>query len=251
MDLSQAAPAPQILPHHVPGKVAGRVRPAQSQLYPEHGEPDQDPQAAISTLGSDRSGLQAGYFCAVKQINPAIARELSLAVYDLSLESRESTEFHELTQDLKNAMGATSDIRSHLGDDSVKVRFGNNRKFVTMGDVTVELPADATHEEVAAALNVTTMPVNQMKPMEQATTSVAVAEPLKRNVTGAAGLGSSVEKLIAAIKGEVDAAHSELHAAAGEVRTGINTVKGVAKALKTEADDIKSKLGQFSNGGPE
>lgn len=179
------------------------------------------------------------------------ARELSLAIYDLSLESRKTTEFHRLTQELRNAMGATSDIRAHLGDDSVKVRFGNNRKFVTMGDVTVELAADATHEEVAAALNVTPIPVNQMKPVEQPSTSIAVAEPLKRNVTGAAGLGSSVERLIAAIKGEVDAAHSELHAAAGEVRTGISTVKGVAKALKTEADDIRSSLGQFSNGGPE
>jgi len=82
-------------------------------------------------------------------------------------------------------------------------------------------------------------------------TAVAVSEPLKRNVTGAAGLGSSVERLISAIKGEVDAANQDLIAAAGEVRTGINTVKGVAKALRSEADDIKSSLGQLSNMGPE
>lgn len=82
-------------------------------------------------------------------------------------------------------------------------------------------------------------------------TAVAVAEPLKRNITGASGLGSSVEKLIAAIKSEVEAAHADLHAAAGEVRGGINSIKSVSGALRGEAEEIKSKLGQFSNFAPD
>ena len=100
------------------------------------------------------------------------------------------------------------------------------------------------------AANVTPIPVNQMQPTEPPK-AIIPAEPLKRNVTGASSLGSSIQTLIAAIKGEVDAAHADLHAAAGEVRSGINSVKSVAKALRGEADDIKSSLGQFSNGGPE
>lgn len=98
--------------------------------------------------------------------------------------------------------------------------------------------------------NVTPLPTVDIAPVPEQR-AVVQAEPLKRNVTGAAGLGSSIQALIAAIKGEVDAAHSDLHAAAGEVRNGINGVKSVAKALRTEADDIKSSLGQLSNGGPE
>lgn len=100
------------------------------------------------------------------------------------------------------------------------------------------------------AAPVTPLPANELVPAEEPK-PVVPAEPLKRNVTGASSLGSSIQTLIAAIKGEVDAAHADLHAAAGEVRSGINSVKSVAKALRGEADDIKSSLGQFSNGGPE
>lgn len=104
-------------------------------------------------------------------------------------------------------------------------------------------------EETVTA-NVTPLPTNEIVQTEPVKTIVA-AEPLKRNVTGASSLGSSIATLIAAIKAEVDGAHADLHAAAGEVRDGINGVKSVAKALRSEADDIKSSLGEFSNGGPE
>jgi hypothetical protein len=99
--------------------------------------------------------------------------------------------------------------------------------------------------------NVTQLPTVELTEAPKTETNVVVVEPLKRNVTGASNLGASVQTLIEAIKNEVNAANQELVKAAGEVRTGINTVKGVAKALRTEADDIKSSLGQFSNGGPE
>jgi len=98
----------------------------------------------------------------------------------------------------------------------------------------------------------TQVPQNEFVPVRtDPGTAVAVAEPLKRNITGASGLGSSVEKLIAAIKSEVEAAHADLHAAAGEVRGGINSIKSVSTALRDEATEIKSKLGQFSNMEPE
>jgi hypothetical protein len=105
--------------------------------------------------------------------------------------------------------------------------------------------------QVTETANVTPLPVVEIVPEAKPTQAVAQTEPLKRNVTGASGLGSSVQALIAAIKAEVDGAHADLRAAATEVRTGINTVKSVTKALQTEANDIKSSLGQFSNMGPE
>jgi hypothetical protein len=98
--------------------------------------------------------------------------------------------------------------------------------------------------------NVTPLPPVEIAPVPDAK-AVVQAEPLKRSITGASNLGSSIAALVAAIKGEVDAAHADLQSAAVEVRTGINTVKTVAKAMRSEANDIKSSLGQFSNMGPE
>ena len=102
---------------------------------------------------------------------------------------------------------------------------------------------------VGSLPNVTPLPTVELQPAQPQVP--VLTEPLKRNVTGASGLGSSVQALIAAIKAEVDGAHADLRAAATEVRTGINTVKSVTTALRGEANDIKSSLGQFSNGGPE
>jgi len=104
------------------------------------------------------------------------------------------------------------------------------------------------------ASNVTPLPANELKPVEQPKPTVQVpvaADPLQRSITGAGFLGSQISDLIDAIKGEVNSAFQEIQDSAVELRAGINAAKGVSKALKGEAAAIKSKLGQFSNMGPE
>lgn len=87
----------------------------------------------------------------------------------------------------------------------------------------------------------------QAKPAQQ---SVTVSEP-SRSITGAGFLGSQISDLINAIKGEVNSAFQEIQDSAVELRSGITAAKGVSKALKDEAAQIKSQLGQFSNLPPE
>jgi len=98
----------------------------------------------------------------------------------------------------------------------------------------------------------TPLPVVELTPAEpKPETAVTVAEPLERSITGAGFLGNQISDLINAIKGEVNSAFEEIQDSAKELRTGINAAKGVSKALRTEAADIKSKLGQFSNFPPD
>ena len=99
----------------------------------------------------------------------------------------------------------------------------------------------------------TPVPDNEFTPThpEPSNQAVTVAQPISTGITGAGFLGNQISDLINAIKGEVNSAFEEIQNSAVELRSGINAAKGVSKALKSEAAEIKSKLGQFTNGSPE
>ena len=71
------------------------------------------------------------------------ARELSLAIYDLSLESRETFEFHKLTQELRNVVNPTP--ISRLKDKLIQAR-GVAQRVAT----DIEAEADALIAEEGA-----------------------------------------------------------------------------------------------------
>jgi len=164
------------------------------------------------------------------------------------------------------------DRLSHIpGIESLTVEQRNGTEIYSLGDQRFEIPkgnasvrsrvqslanafqpvAQPEFQPLGLIMSDEPTPLPTVEIVPQAIQTVVVSEPIKRSVTGASHLGSSIASLIAAIKGEVDAAHTDLQSAAADVRDGINTVKSVAKHLRTEADDIRSSLGQFSNGGPE
>lgn len=167
------------------------------------------------------------------------AKDLSQAVYDLS----------------KQKMGATTDLRTSLGEDSLRVRFGSNKKFVTMGDTTVELDATASDEQVAHALNIQkindiagttgegTVPANPIQAIEKPAMSVTGIQ----SGTFQAALAKMREELaghqneaIADIKGSVTEAGAKMKEAAQSVR---------AKVYK-EVEDALQEFATTTNGGP-
>ena len=100
--------------------------------------------------------------------------------------------------------------------------------------------------QVSEATNVMPLPtveIEQPKPE----TAVAIAVPAEKGITGAGSLGHSIAALVDAITAEVDEAFQGIQDSATELRAGINAAKGVSKALKGEADQIKEKLGRFGN----
>ena len=99
--------------------------------------------------------------------------------------------------------------------------------------------------------NVTPLPAVELTEAPKANNSVTIAEPLQRSITGASFLGDQISDLLNAIKGEVTSAFQDIQDSAVELRAGINSAKDISKALKGEAAQIKSKLGQFSNFSPD
>lgn len=147
-------------------------------------------------------------------------------------------------------MGATTDLREHLGDDSVKVRFGNNRKYVTMGEVTVELPADATNEQVAEALNVPK--ADQATPIPPVSINqppiVAQTRAVQRlNVTGAGFVGTSFKTKMQALKDELNKLPGDLEAALTKMSGAAKVGRNLVESVNAEADDLLATFGQFSN----
>jgi hypothetical protein len=175
-------------------------------------------------------------FCPVRF--RSCAQDLSKAVFELSRER----------------MGATSDLRNHLGVDNVHVRFGDGRKFVTMNDQTVELPADASNEDVAKALNPTPMPSVDIVPAAPAPVPEKIQDsgPLS-NITGLQSgafqdalvkmrqkIAAKQMQAVGKIAGAVANAEAKMDAAADEVAAKVD--KEISAALQ--------EFAQHTNGGP-
>jgi len=94
----------------------------------------------------------------------------------------------------------------------------------------------------------TPLPVVELTPAEpKPETAIAVSTSPVTGITGAGKLGASISDLIDAISAEVDDAFQGIQEASKELRTQIDTAKGVGTALKGEAEQIKAKLGRFGN----
>lgn len=157
-----------------------------------------------------------------------IDRELTAAVRELRREK----------------MGATTDLRNSLGEDSLRVRFGSNKKFVTMGDTTVELDATATDDEVARALNLEKIDKAVVQPStEKPNMSVSGLAPgiLQAKL---AELRQRGQERLAQGVAKIDAAHSaglsKIDAAADEA----------AKKIDAEIDSTLHEFAESTNGGP-
>lgn len=166
------------------------------------------------------------------------ARELSQAVFDLSQET----------------MGATTDLRTRLGNDKVNIRFGNNRKFVSMGETTVELHMSAGDDEVARALNIEKINGTAETPTELPKVDIAPAvQVASSNITGLQS-GAFQAKLVEMRQKIADRQKQALAKIDSAVVTG-------AAKMDAAAEDVAVKVGkeisaalqefaQHSNGGP-
>ncbi len=168
------------------------------------------------------------------------ASDLSEAIYDLSRET----------------MGATSNLRQQLGIDNVRVRFGDNRQFITMtnpdgSETTVELDVTASTDEIARALNIAgpkmtpPLPTNDIVPL--AVRSVA---PIKKNLTGASFLADLIRTQQAAIKQQLAQAGTDMTSAMTELQGIANEATNQVKAVQAETADLRAALGLNSNSGP-
>lgn len=151
-------------------------------------------------------------------------------------------------------MGATTDLRTSLGQDSLRVRFGSNKKFVTMGDTTVELDATASDEQVAHALNIQKINDIAGPTMSEATpladTAAKPSEPIKKSITGASFLANLIRTQQAAIKQQLAKAGEDLVAVMAEAQQTADHATDQVKAAKAEVADLKAALGLNSNGDP-
>jgi len=157
--------------------------------------------------------------------DPLNRLRLSLLILELGQETRK--------------MGATSDLRAHLGNPEVKIRFGGQKKFVTMGDQTHEFDQNATNDQIAHALNLKKI-------------NAATAEP-QMSFTGfqpgaiKAALATAKQKATADLT-EAMGTLAEAQAKAAEVPAAI---KQVAVQMKKEAEDALHEFAEFTNGAPE
>lgn len=148
-------------------------------------------------------------------------------------------------------MGATTDLRNYLKDDTARVRFGLFKKTVTASGKTVEVGQNATHAEVAQALTGSSMtdplPVVEIAPPADGKAAVA-AESIKKNLTGASFLANLIREQQAAIKKQLADAGTEMSAAMTELQGVANEATNQVKAVKAETADLKAALGLNSNG---
>lgn len=161
-----------------------------------------------------------------------LSDRLELAVYDINAEHRD--------------MGATSDIHARLGIDNLRVRFGDNRQFVTLTnpdgtETTVELDLSASDIEIARALNIQKIN-NITKPSET-----------KMSITGLQS--GAFKSLLAEMKEEIATAQTQgiadvkaaKDSATAEIKT---TISGVRDKIKSEVSDALQEFAEFTNGGP-
>lgn len=167
---------------------------------------------------------------------------------------------YEMSEEHKSSMGSLQKLKEALGSDNIKLRFGGGKQFVTMDDKTVELPAEASPEDVAKALNVTPVPVvnlvDEPKQDAQSVPQVApepakLSAPISKNRTGAGYFANLVRTQQAAFKEQFAKAGEEMQAALDEMKELADAATQEAKHVKAEAADLRAALGLNSNGEPE
>jgi hypothetical protein len=165
-----------------------------------------------------------------------------------------------MSEEYKTEMGSLTKLKEALGSDNIKLRYGNGKQYVTMDDKTVELPADASPEDVAKALNVTPVPtVNLVEepkqdapvPPQEAAKPVQQPAPIAKNRTGAGYFANLVRTQQAAFKEQFAKAGQEMEAALNEMKQLADAATQEAKHVKAEAADLRAALGLNSNGEPE
>jgi uncharacterized protein involved in exopolysaccharide biosynthesis len=90
-------------------------------------------------------------------------------------------------------------------------------------------------------------PIPTPIPVVDISTAV-VAEPIKKNLTGASFLANLIRTQQAAIKAQLAQAGTELTAAMTELQDTANEATNQVKAVKAETADLKAALGLNSNG---
>lgn len=137
-------------------------------------------------------------------------------------------------------MGATSELRAYLGDDSATVRFEGSTKVITANGKTVEVGPDATNEEIAQALNI--QKINSLTKPEQPQMSVTGLEP------------GSIGARIAAIKQNAAtrraAAMAKLDGADQKLASVDAAIVDYAAQLEKQADDALQEFAPHTNGAP-
>jgi hypothetical protein len=158
-----------------------------------------------------------------------------------------SLRFREYARDLSEAvhrlgrakpMGATSDLRSYLGDDQATVRFGLYKKIITSHGKTVEVAQEATNAEVAQALKdagyqMTDQP-DPATPLPPAPTITAVPKPAAHG-SFAASLKAIVDEALAgAEKAKADGL--------SKVRTAVGKIGEATAATVRVTDNMASNI---------
>jgi hypothetical protein len=164
-----------------------------------------------------------------------------------------------MSEEHKSGMGSLAKLKEALGSDNIKLRYGNGKQYVTMDDKTVELPADASPEDVAKALNVTPMPhvnlVEEPKPDApapvQLPTPAKPTQPITKNRTGAGYFASLIREQQAALKEQFAKAGEDMKSAMSEMKELADAATQEAKHVKAEAADLRAALGMNSNGQEE
>lgn len=75
-------------------------------------------------------------------------------------------------------------------------------------------------------------------------------EEITMSITGASYLSTSIKDMIADAKAGVAAAHAKIGGAVDNLKSAAVQATSIATAIQSEADDLMSGLGQFTNGGP-
>lgn len=143
-------------------------------------------------------------------------------------------------------MGSTSDLRAFLGDNTAKVSFGLFKKIVTAHGLTVEVGQEATNDEVAAALKAAGM--TDPLPTVEIAPAAVVAQPIKKNLTGASYLAQLIRSQQAAVRKQLADAGTEMSAAINDLQGVADEATKQVKAVQAETADLKAALGLNSNG---
>ena len=112
---------------------------------------------------------------------------------------------------------------------------------VTLNNQTIPIPAHASDDEIAAAIQSNIQKINAItgQPTTMTTT-----------ITGASQLAGTIKDRINAAKAKVGTVTANADAALAKLNSAADTADQVNQAISKEADDLMAQIGQFTNGGP-
>jgi ABC-type transporter Mla subunit MlaD len=130
---------------------------------------------------------------------------------------------------LENLEGELWELVDEMND--IPESIGHEKKYLHLADRTVEVPLNATADEIRAALQDTGKP--------------------KMAVTGAKFLADLIRTRQAQVKEQLAQAGNELNAVMDDMEATANEATNQVKEAKAEVADLKAALGLNSNGAPE